>query len=188
MTKRALAAVWMPRFSQFDEDDRTDLKNAISRNGGQSVVCKAAGLIPYATWTRFESFRELVNELFNFNIDELRPSVNEGTYIVPTSTQLARVGSIRLPNIIRTFGGSNAVKELLLVHGEHDLSSLTVLVELTDFIHEDMMSSQPPFSHKIYLPSRAQLIQKNQHDLAAALYDQGLVSQVVHIVPGVNLR
>ena len=185
MTKRALSTIWMPRFSQFDDDERTDLKNAISRNGGQKAICKAAGLIPYSVWTKFESFRELVKELSHFMRDEVKPS---GNGIMPTSTQLAEQQYIRLSDLIRLFGGNNRVKDLLSINGNFDHGNLSLLIELTEFIHNDMMSRRPPFYHKILMPTRDELAQKNQEDLAAAIHEAGGFELIANMIPGVQLN
>jgi len=49
-TQRSLPPNVMPRFSQFDEDGRGDLKRAISKFGGKNVICKKSGLIPIEMW------------------------------------------------------------------------------------------------------------------------------------------
>lgn len=50
MTKRSLPATVMPRFRQLDEDDRGDLRRAISKFGGTKEICKKAGLTPIEDW------------------------------------------------------------------------------------------------------------------------------------------
>jgi hypothetical protein len=188
MTKRSLAEVWMPTFSQLDEDNRTDLKNAISRNGGQLAICKAAGLIPNSLYTKFESFKELVKELFTFNEFLAASSeIDEKTFIVPTPQQMVKAKATRLSELIRLFGGTNVVEDLLLINGKHQLSSLSCLVELTEFIHTDMMSSKPPFSHEIRMPTRESLIRENRDCLLAAIQNNGGFKTIANILPGVQL-
>lgn len=186
MTKRSLAAVWMPRFSQLDEDDRTDLKNAISRNGGQMVICKAAGLIPYAVWTKFVSFRELVTRLLEFNVDELPNDNGDAKYTVPTPKLIAKEKHAYLLELIRQFGGTNAVKDALSINGRRKLSSLSTIVELTEFIHSDMMSMEPPFSHEMQMPTEEQLSQVERDDLVAAIHSSGGFKVIASIIPGLH--
>ena len=45
-----LPAVWMPRLSELNNAGRNDLAQAITRYGGNKVICKKAGLVPYREW------------------------------------------------------------------------------------------------------------------------------------------
>ena len=186
MTKRSLAAVWMPRFAQFDEDERTDLKNAISRNGGQEVICKAAGLIPYAVWTKFVSFRQLVTQLLKFNIGALSNGNADAKYAIPTPKVVGKENYAHLLELIRKYGGTNAVKDMLSINGRHKLSSLSTLVELTEFIHSDMMSREPPFSHKMYMPTKEQLSRAERYDLIESIHTGGGFDLMANIIPGLH--
>jgi hypothetical protein len=180
----------MPRFSQFDDDDRGDLKNAISKCGGMNAVCEAAGLIPYSVWNRFESFRELVAELLRFNTYAMQFSTGidyvDRIFIIPTPTQLAKGNFTRLSELIRLFGGRKDVHDLLLVNGKHEFKNLAVLVEITEYIHLDMMSKEPPFCHVIRLPTRKELLRENRGDLIALFDENGGLDAVADIVPGVS--
>jgi len=192
MTKRALSTIWMPRFSQFEDDGRVDLKNAISRNGGQMAICKAAGLIPYSVWTKFESFRELVEELSNFIGNEMELSGNdsEPIDIMPALTQLNNKQEyIRLSELIRRHGGKDRVKDLLSINGKlNHGSSISLLAALTEFMHADMMSRKPPFYHKILMPTKEELAEKNREDLAAAIIKAGGFELNANLIPGVHLN
>jgi hypothetical protein len=44
MTKRSLPSNVMPRFHHLDEDDRSDLKRAISKFGGVKFIANKANL------------------------------------------------------------------------------------------------------------------------------------------------
>jgi len=50
MTKRSLTPRVMPRLRHLDEDERGDLKRAISKFGGVSYICNKAGLISIEEW------------------------------------------------------------------------------------------------------------------------------------------
>ena len=189
MTKRGLSPVWMPRSTQFDEDGRSDLRAQIAKYGGRAQICKGAGLIPYSRWKKFESFRKLLKELLKFNV-EVTTAKKSDTYIIPTPKQISkrRGGCNLLSELIIKFGRRRAVQDLLLIHGQHRTSNLSMLVELTEFIHSDMMSSEPPYSHDIPMPTRGHLLREKRDDLASEIYDnEGLLTQVVNILPGVQL-
>ena len=53
-TKRSLAPIVMPLSRHFDEDDRADLRRAISKFGGKAHFCESAGLIPIEDWQRLD--------------------------------------------------------------------------------------------------------------------------------------
>jgi hypothetical protein len=186
MTKRSLAPVWMPKFSQFDVDGRGDLKNAISKKcGGMNATCEAAGLVPYSDWTKFESFRELVSELYRYNKQfSINEEDGERAFKVPKPSQLT--GFPRLSELIRLYCGSKAVRELLLTSDRHELSSLAFLVELTEFMRLDMMSREPPFSTVISLPTKDQLLHENRTDLVVSMNQYGGYEAVAKIIPGIS--
>ena len=52
--KRSLPTYVMPRFHHFDEDDRSDLKRAISKFGGKKSICERSGLITIEQWKEQE--------------------------------------------------------------------------------------------------------------------------------------
>ena len=134
MTKRSLPSIWMPRFSQLYDDDRGDLKNAISKFGGMDSICKAAGLIPYAVWSKFELFSELLMELSKYRkyahqfgtgadvggeysnnkfVDASKQHVDSGKLKIPTPSQMASDRFRRLSGLIRLFGGRKKLGERL---------------------------------------------------------------------------
>ena len=53
-TKRSLAPIVMPLSRHFDEDDRADLRRAISKFGGKAHFCEITGLIPIEDWQRLD--------------------------------------------------------------------------------------------------------------------------------------
>jgi len=148
-------------------------------------ICETAGLIPYSVWKRFELFRELVKELLKFNNHGMlsKSDIDENSFTVPAPADLTEREHERLSELLRTFGGTNTVEDLLFVNGRHLVENLSLLVELTEYMHSDMMSKEPPFSHEILMPTKDQLIDDKRDDLVAGIRNYGGFELVANIIP-----
>jgi hypothetical protein len=95
--------VWMPRKALFEQAGRSDLSQALSRQGGPDAIAERYGLVPYSQWHYFEKQLTVFKDLQSY-IDEY------GTPgYMPPLKEIEEKGWIKLKDGIAAFGGSKAL-------------------------------------------------------------------------------
>lgn len=207
-TRHGMPPVWMPRFSQFDDDDRGDLKNAISKFGGADALAASAGLVPVVEWSRFELYLEMLTELRAYLEEHGGGGRRKGRGGVgdalPSPSRIYANGNGRLSYLVRVFGGREQVAERLGMSSssggaeickddprqspssssiEGGSIGLELAWDVLSYVRSDMMKATPPV-RRISLPTYDQLVRDGRSDLAELLelYGYNAVSERLGLV------
>lgn len=175
-------SVWMARPSEFTNEGRDDLKQAISRYGGSKYICKVAKLIPYKEWRYFESILDLHIELQKYLI--LHENGREDLF--PKMSAIRNNGHERLYDLIMEFGGRKMIAAKLNMKFQSHTNievmkglsfgrfSLGFAIRLMTFMRSELLKQNPPLENTIIqMPTVKDLIQKGEIDLAKDLIKYG---------------
>lgn len=176
-------SVWMARQSEFTKAGRDDLKQAITRFGGNPYICELARVIPYKEWRYFESSLELFVEL------QLYLVMHHGDgreNFFPKLSEIQGNGHERLYDLVMEYGGRKMIATKLdmdfqaqtkldLLQGmSFGKFSLDFAIRLMHFIRKEMMEQEPPLDNpKIQMPTIKELISKGETKLAEEVMKYG---------------
>ena len=168
--------------SELIHAGRDDLALAIGRHGGQKLICKRAGLVPFREWNYLEGMYELLLGLRDY-LDQY----HGGDYsIFPIVSRMKERGHDRLHSLIQYYGGVRFLAARLdmdcMVKGgktrgrktapmnmNHQLASddmnwgpfdLEFGIELYAFVRRQQMTMKPPLRYpEIRMPSQLSLLE-----------------------------
>lgn len=99
--RERIPQVWMPRLSELQQAGRDDLMLAIRRFGGQSRICRLAGLVTFREWNYIEGQYELL-----LGLKEYLDRYHSGDYTMfPAASVVKGRGYDRLYSLIQYYGG-----------------------------------------------------------------------------------
>ena len=178
----------MPRLSEISQENRDDLKGAITRFGGYDKFCALARLIPYKEWQYFESQLDLLLRLRQY-LREFHGGRED--FFPPTADVLAD-GYETLHEHIQQLGGRKLIASRLGMHysfqmNAHPSSNLIELqylnfgpftldfaIRLMQFVRADMMQMSSPLAvTMIKMPTAEKLNYCGEASLALEVRDFG---------------
>ena len=175
-------SVWMARQGEITKAGRDDLKQAITRFGGNDYICQLARLIPYKEWRYFESCLELFVELQLYLV--MHEDGREDLF--PKLSDVQNKDHERLYDLIMEYGGRKMIATKLdmdfqaqtkveLLRGmSFGKFSLDFAIRLMHFIRKEMLKQEPPLENPtIRMPTIKELISKGETKLAKDVMKYG---------------